>query len=523
MATEICAHRQPGPADAPVEVVERKGLGHPDTLADALAERMSVAYCLYCQENFGAVLHHNLDKLYLRGGHCRTGLGVFEMTAPVTLVIGGRVSTSFGGQPIDHRGLFEQVARDYLATVLPGFDHGRWLRIEHATTDRSRFPAWFHPRDHDDLPELASPAASDTAAVTGWWPHTPVERLALVLERYLNQEGRGPRDPRLGQDIKIMAIRRDQHVDVTLNVAVHPLAAPDTASYDTILTLLHGELDALTAQTLGGMLSHRLRLNSGDTNPYRGKRHYLLGSGSCLEFGEEGLVGRGNTPSGLIPIHRPKSAEAAFGKNPAYHAGKVYALYTEAIARAIHAATSAPAAVTIVSRHSDPLREPALTHVALHADASLTTAANVTRDVLATTDHAASAASSNVTSRTFTSSALPGLRALTTERPEVSGQRMRDICAAHGVAVVFVEEITGARASGATRWLTPSKALVQLSLRYRTDDHLWFTFFHEIAHVLLHGKKDVWIEGDSPAADDPREAEADRFSRDILIPPGAVP
>ncbi len=119
-------------------------------------------------------------------------------------------------------------------------------------------------------------------------------------------------------------------------------------------------------------------------------------------------------------------------------------------------------------------------------------------------------------------SALPGLRALTTERPEVFGSRMAEICAAHGVAVVFVEEITGARASGATRWLTPSKALVQLSLRYRTDDHLWFTFFHEIAHVLLHGKKDVWIEGDSPTADDPREAEADQFSRDVLIPPRAA-
>ncbi|HUY45677.1 MAG TPA: methionine adenosyltransferase [Streptosporangiaceae bacterium] len=69
----------------------------------ALAERMSVAYSRYCLQNFGAVLHHNLDKVYLRGGHCRTGLGAFEMTAPVTLLIGGRVSTSFGGQPAGHR------------------------------------------------------------------------------------------------------------------------------------------------------------------------------------------------------------------------------------------------------------------------------------------------------------------------------------------------------------------------------------------------------------------------------------
>jgi HTH-type transcriptional regulator/antitoxin HigA len=119
-------------------------------------------------------------------------------------------------------------------------------------------------------------------------------------------------------------------------------------------------------------------------------------------------------------------------------------------------------------------------------------------------------------------SALPALRALTSEPPEVFSSQMREICAAHGVAVIFIEEVSGARASGVTRWLTPVKALIQLSLRYRTDDHLWFTFFHEVTHVLRHGKTDVWIEGSSPTANDPREAEADRFSRDVLIPPRAA-
>jgi HTH-type transcriptional regulator/antitoxin HigA len=121
--------------------------------------------------------------------------------------------------------------------------------------------------------------------------------------------------------------------------------------------------------------------------------------------------------------------------------------------------------------------------------------------------------------RTALEGALPGLRSLTREPPEVFGVKMQDICAAFGVAVVFIEEVPGARASGVTRWLTPVKALVQLSLRYRTDDHLWFTFFHEIAHVARHGKSEVWIEDSSDPADDPREAEADRFSRDVLIPP----
>jgi HTH-type transcriptional regulator/antitoxin HigA len=113
-------------------------------------------------------------------------------------------------------------------------------------------------------------------------------------------------------------------------------------------------------------------------------------------------------------------------------------------------------------------------------------------------------------------SLLPRLRALTSEPPEVFEPAMRALCAEVGVAVVFIKEIRGARVSGAMRWLSPTKALVQLSLRYRTDDQLWFTFFHELAHVLLHGKKDVWIEDGS--REDPREEEANRFAAELLIP-----
>jgi HTH-type transcriptional regulator/antitoxin HigA len=113
--------------------------------------------------------------------------------------------------------------------------------------------------------------------------------------------------------------------------------------------------------------------------------------------------------------------------------------------------------------------------------------------------------------------ALPRLRALTREEIDSAREQARDICAACGVAVIFIPELPGSRASGVARWLTPAKALVQLSYRYRTDDHLWFTLFHEIAHVLRHGKTDVWIEAASSPTN-PREAEADSFACDVLIP-----
>lgn len=116
--------------------------------------------------------------------------------------------------------------------------------------------------------------------------------------------------------------------------------------------------------------------------------------------------------------------------------------------------------------------------------------------------------------------ALAQLRSMTTESPEVSCPQMQALCAKSGVVVVFVREIPGAPVSGATRWLTSDKALVQLTIRHKSDDHLWFTFFHEAGHILLHGKRDVFIEDDK--VEDPKEAEADRFASDLLIPPSEL-
>ena len=114
--------------------------------------------------------------------------------------------------------------------------------------------------------------------------------------------------------------------------------------------------------------------------------------------------------------------------------------------------------------------------------------------------------------------ALMQARALTTEPPEAFVLALVQFCAAAGVAVVFVPQLPSTRASGATRWLAPDKALIQLSLRYRTDDHLWFTFFHEAGHILLHGKRMEFLEEHDE--DDIENQEADEFASRMLIPPG---
>jgi len=118
--------------------------------------------------------------------------------------------------------------------------------------------------------------------------------------------------------------------------------------------------------------------------------------------------------------------------------------------------------------------------------------------------------------------ALRKIRALTVELPEIFQPKVVQLCAEAGVAVVFVPELPKTRTSGATHWLNADKALIQLSLRYKTDDHLWFTFFHEAGHILLHGKRDFFLEGTGVVSveDQEKENEANKFSADILIPPG---
>lgn len=117
---------------------------------------------------------------------------------------------------------------------------------------------------------------------------------------------------------------------------------------------------------------------------------------------------------------------------------------------------------------------------------------------------------------------LSEVRGLTTEPPEVFQPGVKRLCAKAGVAVAFVPEISGARVSGATRWISPEKALVQLSLRYKSDDQLWFTFFHESAHILRHGKKRIFLESDGSGGSPKEEEEANRFAADLLIPPGEL-
>lgn len=114
--------------------------------------------------------------------------------------------------------------------------------------------------------------------------------------------------------------------------------------------------------------------------------------------------------------------------------------------------------------------------------------------------------------------ALQEARLLTRKKPSEFMEPLRELCANAGVVVAFVRELPKIRASGATRWLRPDKALIQLSLRFKWADQIWFSFFHEAGHIVLHGKTEVFLDL-AKGTPGEREDEADRFARNLLIPP----
>jgi S-adenosylmethionine synthetase len=341
-----------------IEIVERKGLGHPDTLADGIAESISIEYSQYCLQRFGAVLHHNVDKTAIIGGQFVSSFGTSKMVAPVRIICNGRMSTSFGGEAIDVKAIQELATKRYLKRVLPELDPTQHVQFEHYTSDYSRYGTWFRPRSYEDLPELTDLRASDTSIVVGFWPMTPTEKLVLALERYLNT----PEEPRrysfLGQDIKVLAYRNETDVHVTMCVPFLSRQTPDANFYDERKREVLDDLLTIASREAGPQLKVKLDINTQERSAFEAKKFYLLATGSCIECGEEGVVGRGNSPAGVISVHRPHPMEAAYGKNPVYHSGKVYSHLVTKLATAIATQFSCECTVYAICRNGEQLIPP---------------------------------------------------------------------------------------------------------------------------------------------------------------------
>ena len=357
-----------------LEVVERKGLGHPDTLVDGIAEASEIAYAKYCREEFGVIPHHNLDKAMLLGGLCVQEFGGGTFEAPLKMVFMGRASRSFGGETIPLDEIQKNTAKDYLARIMPHLDtdDSRVYGASSMTSTHSTRPYWFSPRDINDLPEYMaeSPTANDTATMISYWPLTDTEKLTLDVEGYFyenNSEGLPvPRFNYVGQDIKVMSVRNGDVMDVTVAVPQVTSQTPDSKIYFERENEIRKALQAYAEEVIDDRMDVNVIVNTQTSGP--NPRPYLVTGGSCTDFGEEGAVGRGNKTHGIISSFRPNTMEAPHGKNPTYFVGKLLGYQADLISKRIYEQLGSRCQVVLQANLGDDLFDPSRIIVSTESD-----------------------------------------------------------------------------------------------------------------------------------------------------------
>lgn len=313
-----------------VEIVERKGKGHPDTICDAVAERISIELSRAYQKAFGRILHHNIDKGMLVAGQVDCRLGGGRVKEPMRLVIGDRASAGVGRKAVPVAKIAVGAARDWFTQHLRHVDPDRHVRYQVELKPGSpELGSIFEPRRGPFV-------ANDTSAAVGYAPLTPTERLVLDVERFLNGPLFKSEFPGTGEDIKVMAFRLDH--DLSLTIAMPLLAGfvRSEARYFEMKAQILRMVRTYVAGQPHRFKRVRVALNALDRRGQGMDGMYLSLLGTSAEQGDSGQVGRGNRVCGVIALNRPMSGEAAAGKNPVSHVGKIYNVLAHELALRIH-------------------------------------------------------------------------------------------------------------------------------------------------------------------------------------------
>lgn len=347
------------------EVVERKGLGHPDSICDALAEDFSRRLCRFYLDQFGAIAHHNVDKALLWGGVARAAFGAGEVLEPMEIFLAGRATREFKGisVPVD----------EIAATCVQEWFHNNM----HAVVPEQHVRA--HCLVRPGSPELVDlfarqletgiPMANDSSCGVGFAPASELERVVYRVERQLNSAAIKKSYPEIGEDIKVMGVRRGNHISLTVAVAFVGRFVADIGDYrkmkDFVIDLATDAARDETPETVS------VDVNTGDD--VDAGNIYLTVTGTSAESGDDGEVGRGNRANGLITPFRPTTMEAVAGKNPVTHVGKLYNLAARHISAEIVAEVDAvtDAQCCLVSQIGQPVTDPAIANLQIRTIAGV--------------------------------------------------------------------------------------------------------------------------------------------------------
>lgn len=311
-----------------IEIVERKGLGHPDSLADGIADAVSRALCRYYLSEYGTVLHHNTDQVEIVGGRADPRFGGGKILNPVYILLSGRATTMVGKELVPVNKIAIEAAKNYLRSTMRNLEVDNDViidsRIGHGSTDLVDV----FKRKH------RVPMANDTSFGVAFAPFSETERLVLETEKMMNSDVFKKKFPESGEDIKVMGLRENNSITLTIADAMVDKHIPDLDHYRSVKEDMTEEIRKIADRITECEVD--VLINTADD--YERGSVYLTITGTSAEMGDDGSVGRGNRVNGLITPNRLMSLEAAAGKNPINHVGKIYNLLSNKIAGDIAAA-----------------------------------------------------------------------------------------------------------------------------------------------------------------------------------------
>jgi len=339
----------------PVEIVERKGVGHPDSMCDAIMDQVSVELSKAYLKEFGAILHHNTDKSLLVAGdvECRFGGGV--VNEPMLLIFGDRATFEANGIEIPVNDIAINTAKKWLKENLRFVDPEKHIKYQIAIRHGSQGLTDIFKR------ETCMFGANDTSAAVGYAPLTRTENMVLDTERYMNSKEFKKRFPMSGEDIKVMGYKNGNVLNLTICNAFVDHLVSDIKDYmrrkEEIIADVQEWVNAK-----GAFDKVNVYINTLDVDDRGVDGVFLTVLGTCADGADSGQVGRGNKVNGVISLNRPIGTEAAAGKNPVSHVGKIYNALTHQIARSICSQVPeiAETVVWLLSQIGLPIDQPAI-------------------------------------------------------------------------------------------------------------------------------------------------------------------
>jgi S-adenosylmethionine synthetase len=346
-----------------LEIVERKGVGHPDHICDAVMNEVSVSLSKEYLKRYGHVMHHNIDKALLAAGEVKTRFGGGEVKRPMLMVFGDRATYDVDGDPFPVDELAVNTAKRWLKKNLRFVDPERHVRYQVELKKGSAALTDIFNRRGKFL------GANDTSAAVGYAPLSETEKIVLHTERYINSPSFKKEFPETGEDVKIMGAREGKELNLTIALAFVDKFIENENQYF--------KRKAEVVEDVNRFVRNQVKFSSASVNintaDKRGRGMggiYLTVLGTSADDGDGGQVGRGNRPSGLIPLNRPTCSEAAAGKNPVSHVGKIYNLLTYEIANHVYQKVSGikEVYVWLLSQIGRPINEPKVAGIELIMD-----------------------------------------------------------------------------------------------------------------------------------------------------------